>query len=116
MKKIINKYLVAADNTSKLTIVSTVYGITEVFIDTDFQRYMEKLSWCYERSKGAVYTVDLKLGVWKLLGAKSPKFYLQKYVAFLHTGSTTVDWIRPNKLDYRITSGVMSVRNVAPQK
>jgi len=116
VKKIINSYAPISELTARLTIVSTVYGVTEVLVDAEFRHALQKLSWCYERSKGAVYTVDLKLGVWKLLGAKSPKFYLQKYVAFLHTGSTTVDWIRPNKLDYRITSGVMSVRNVAPQK
>lgn len=106
MRKIINVYG-TCDEYSTLKIDSTVYGTVTVLYDSKYDAQLKQFNWCYESTKGVVYTMDLGMKTARILKCAGPKFYLQKYISYLHTGKLNVIWHRKNRWDYRVAHGIM---------
>ena len=106
MKKIINVYGRCMEY-STIRVESTVYNNVVSVFDFKYEDKLKEFNWCYETSKGVLYTMDLTMKTATLLGCAGPKFYLQKYVAWLETGNNKVVWLRKHKWDYRVAHGRM---------
>lgn len=65
-------------------ISSGIYDI-EVIFDTEFHDLLSKHSWCFEQSKGLVYTMDLSLELPAKMGYSTARVYLRDFIMY-HAG------------------------------
>lgn len=88
-------------------ISSGIYDI-EVTFDTAMHEHMTKYSWCFERSKGLLYTMDLTLDLPTKMGYSTARVYLRDFIMY-HTkiwGANRPSCVWEKSLDtYCITKG-----------
>lgn len=65
-----------------LEVVSSgIYDI-EISFETEFYELMNKHSWCFEQSKGLVYTMDLSLELPTKMGYTTARVYLRDFIMY----------------------------------
>lgn len=91
-----------------LSIVSVGYYSIKITIDTIFdgmniKEMLQKHRWCYERTKGQVYCMDLTGELPRRMGYHTPRAYLKDYIPYLlGYDRVSIDWRRPTIFDYCI--------------
>ena len=112
MQIVLNEFDEQGDTTVlKITGVVAV----SVVVDTKYASALKELSWCYEQSKREVYATDPTMKWSALLNLTSPRVYLWKMIAYLHTGNIIKSWRGRPIRDYRICNGVF-IREVFDQQ
>lgn len=111
MQKVNNYFNRIDESTTELVIVSKKTGETKFLVDTKFVPYLVGHSWCYEKSKHAVYTMDFTREIsGGIFEYTNERIYLWKYVAYLHTKCTKIQWNRGKKFnDYRTSTGIFNL-------
>lgn len=110
MSYVLNEYKDNGNGTHTLRITG-VYSI-DAIVDSCDVPALQKYSWSYEQAKGNVYTTDTTMEVPRLLGVKSPRVYLWKYVIYLRTGKVAKAWKRASTLNHSFTQGEVVLANV----
>lgn len=102
-----NEYKNTVDpSISSLSVVSNGYYSINILFNTNFDGIsiidmLRKYKWCYEQTKGQVYTMDLSLSLPKRMGYGTPRAYLRDYILYcLGHDCHKVDWRRPSIHDY----------------
>jgi hypothetical protein len=105
MSFVLNEWKVSDTDpdTTQLTVCG-VYNVTALVATADVE-HLKLFSWCYEQAKGNIYAMDFSMELPDLLGIKSPRVYLWKYVVYIHTGRVAKAWKRDNINDYRFKQG-----------
>lgn len=93
---------------NSLRLVSLgVYDVT-ILLNEDDLNVIRGGKWCYEQTKGLVYTMDLTMKLPKAMGYSTPRVYLRDYILFLHGyDHRKVVWQRRALLDYRLDSNLL---------
>lgn len=113
MSLVLNEWLSTEDPTTSILRMTGVY-VHDVLIQTSAVDQLKHLSWCYEQSKGQTYASDFTMDVPTLLGVRSPRVYLWKYVVYINTGRVAKGWKRENLNDYRYNQGNVVWQELSP--
>ncbi len=116
-RKVSNQYGVLP-NAAHMTmeIVSSGYYALEIVFDADNYDLLSKYSWCYEASKGLVYTMDLTMELPKLLGYITPRVYLRDLILHKNGKLHKAVWNRPTLEDYRYDTNHVKLIRGLPSK
>jgi hypothetical protein len=108
MQKSHNVYNRIDATTSELVISSNKTGEHRFLVNTAHVELLSLWTWCYEKSKDQPYTMDLSMATaGQLFGFTSPRIYLWKYIAYMHTRCVKATWDRGHKTsDYRTSNGI----------
>jgi hypothetical protein len=108
-RKVLNTYESGANNeVTWLTVASPGYYTAKAKINTVFDEVpllesIKKYVWCYEQSKGQIYTMDLSRKLPTSMGYATPRVYLRDYILFLlGHNPRTIEWRRDSISDYTI--------------
>lgn len=93
---------------TSLRLVSPgVYDVT-ILLNADDVLVIRGAKWCYEQTKGLVYTMDLSMVLPRAMGYSTPRVYLRDYILYLHGyDHRKVIWRRRELLDYRLESAAL---------
>lgn len=82
-KRITNLYSKLDEERTTLEVQSTgVYDI-EIVFHTRWITYLRPYSWCYEKTKGLVYCMDLTMELPLRLKYATPRIYLKDLILYL---------------------------------
>lgn len=84
-----------------LTIVSGRYEPVSVHINPKHFPLLRQHTWCFEQTKGQIYTTDMTLKLPSIFGFKSPRVYLWRLICYLETGDTHYQAPRHDLSNYR---------------
>lgn len=108
-RKVLNSYESGANNEiTWLTIASPGYYTAKAKLNTRFDAVdivenVKQYNWCYEQSKGQVYTMDLSRKLPIEMGYATPRVYLRDYILFLLGHNPhAIEWRRETIHDYTI--------------
>jgi hypothetical protein len=113
MSLILNEWIPSSDPETTILRMTGVY-VQDVLVQTSSVAHLKHLSWCYEQSKGQTYATDFTMDIPTLLGVKSPRVYLWKYVVYINTGRIAKGWKRLNLNDYRYSHGAVIWQEATP--
>ena len=91
-----------------LQILSLGYYNVIAEVDTSFDdkpivELLKKYKWCYEQSKGQIFTSDPSGVLPRKMGYSTPKVYLRDYILhLLGYDCHKIEWRRPTIFDYRV--------------
>jgi hypothetical protein len=108
-RSVLNSYE-AAPNVAftYLTIASAGYYTAKAKLDNRFDAVdivenVKQYKWCYEASKGQIYTMDLSMKLPTQMHYKTARVYLRDYILFLLGHNPhKVEWRRSTLEDYTI--------------
>ncbi len=86
MQVVHNNFEAVSEAESVLTIQSGAYDPIQVRVPTKYVPQLEKHHWCFEASKGQVYTMDFTMELSKIFGFKTPRVYMWRYICYLVSG------------------------------
>lgn len=113
MSLIINEWVPTTDPSTTILRMSGVY-VKDALLDTAVVHHLKPLSWCYEQGKGQTYATDFTMEIPTLLGVKSPRVYLWKYIVYINTGRIAKGWKRVDLSDYRYNQGAVIWQELTP--
>jgi hypothetical protein len=90
-----------------LEVISGGIYAVEITFNTRFYDEMQKHSWCFEQSKGLVYTMDLSGELPAKMGYKTARIYLRDLLLYLDGKLHTHTWKRSLE-DYRLDGANLS--------
>lgn len=106
-RSVLNSYESGVNNEiTWLTIASAGYYTVKAKLNTVFDEVhiiekMKAYKWCYEQSKGQIYTMDLTRALPTAMGYGTCRVYLRDYILYLLGHSPRkVEWRRPTIHDY----------------
>lgn len=103
MQRVLNKFE-NRDDYSVLILESNKYNPVEVKVDTALVPRLLDYTWCYEQSRGRIYTTCLDMKLPTYLGYANCHIPLHKMVAWLHTNTPLVRVVKRKNFDLRIKS------------
>ena len=82
-KKVTNIYG-KTDNVDVMTLEIISSGIYNIEITFNAWMYdaMKHRSWCFEQTKGLIYTMDLSMALPTMMGYKTARVYLRDFIMF----------------------------------
>jgi hypothetical protein len=108
-RKVLNSYEpIAGTGFTWLTVASAGYYTAKAKLDNSFDAVaivdnVRRYKWCYEQSKGQIFTSDLTLKLAEQMRYKTPKIYLRDFIIFLLGHNPhKIEWRRATIDDYTI--------------
>lgn len=112
MQHVLNKYEKKGDH-SILVLESKKYARVDVFIDDTMVEKLSPFTWCYECTRGRIYTTCLNMNLPRHLGYSNCHIPLWKMIAWHHTGNPKVQVLKRKNFDLRVSQMVIWVPDVA---
>lgn len=105
-RRVSNEYKTNGD--AALHLVSPgVYEVVALVNVADIAA-MQAHSWCYEQTKGLIYTMDLTQRLPRAMGYNTPRVYLRDFILYINGHDhRKVIWHRRSLHDYRLDASTL---------